>query len=81
MPELDFQSAIETNVIKLGTLEMEAVWDQVIVVQDDFQFGTFFGQPEDGVGKTLSADAEKPGRTGDAGFRENARDLLLRPRF
>lgn len=40
MPEIDLQSAIETNWIKLGTIEMEAMWDRVIVVQDDFQFGT-----------------------------------------
>ena len=40
MPEIDLQSAIETNWIKLGTLEMEAMWDRVIVVQDDFRFGT-----------------------------------------
>ena len=40
MPELDFQSALETNWIKLGTLEMEATGDRIIVVQDDFRFGT-----------------------------------------
>ncbi len=40
MPEIDFQSAVETNWIKLGTLEMEATGDRVIVVQDDFRFGT-----------------------------------------
>lgn len=40
MPEIDFKSAIESNWIKLGTLEMEAVGDRMIVVQDDFRFGT-----------------------------------------
>jgi co-chaperonin GroES (HSP10) len=40
MPEIDLQAAIATNWIKLGTLEMEATGDRVIVVQDDFKFGT-----------------------------------------
>lgn len=40
MPEIDFAGAIESNWIKLGTLEMEAVGDRMIVVQDDFRFGT-----------------------------------------
>lgn len=39
MPELDFQSAIETNWIKLGTLEMEATGSKLIVVQDEFHSG------------------------------------------
>ena len=39
MPELDFASALETNWIKLGTLEMEAAGDRLIVVQDDFKSG------------------------------------------
>src|SRR5215472_3883130 len=39
MPELDFASAIETNWIKLGTMEMEASGDRVIVVQDEFRSG------------------------------------------
>ena len=40
MPELDFRSALETNWIKLGTLEMEATGSKLIVVQDEFRFGT-----------------------------------------
>lgn len=40
MPEIDLKSALETNWIKMGTLELEAMWDRVIVVQDDFVFGT-----------------------------------------
>lgn len=40
MPELDFASAIETNWIKLGTLEMEATGEKMIVIQDEFRFGT-----------------------------------------
>lgn len=40
MPELDFQSALDTNWIVLGSLSMEAVGDRVIVIQDDFKFGT-----------------------------------------
>src|SRR5215472_14269338 len=40
MPEIDLQSALETNWIKFGTFEMEAHGDRVIVVQDDFKFGT-----------------------------------------
>jgi hypothetical protein len=39
MPELDFASALETNWIKLGTLEMEAAGDRLIVVQDEFRSG------------------------------------------
>jgi len=37
--ELDFESAIQSNWIKLGTLEMEAAGDRVIVVQDEFRSG------------------------------------------
>ena len=40
MPEIDLESALKTNWIKLGTFEMEATGDRVIVVQDDFKFGT-----------------------------------------
>ena len=40
MPEIDLQSALETNWIKFGTFEMEAHGDRVIVIQDDFRFGT-----------------------------------------
>ena len=40
MPEIDLAVAIETNWIKLGTLEMEANYDRMVVVQDDFRFGT-----------------------------------------
>jgi hypothetical protein len=39
MPELDFESAIKTNWIRLGTLEMEATGDRIIVVQDEFRSG------------------------------------------
>jgi co-chaperonin GroES (HSP10) len=39
MPELDFESAIQTNWIKLGTLEMEATGSKLIVVQDEFHSG------------------------------------------
>jgi len=39
MPEIDLASAIETNVVKLGTLEMEAHADKIIVVQDSFVSG------------------------------------------
>lgn len=39
MPELDFQSALQTNWIKLGTLEMEATGSKLIVVQDEFHSG------------------------------------------
>ena len=40
MPELDFASALDTNWLKLGTLELEATGDRLVVVQDDFKFGT-----------------------------------------
>jgi RecJ-like exonuclease len=39
MQEIDLQSAIETNVLKLGTLTMEAHADRLIVVQDPFVSG------------------------------------------
>ena len=40
MPEIDLASAIQSNWIKLGTLEMEAVGNRIIVVQDEFHSGT-----------------------------------------
>ena len=40
MPEIDLASAIQSNWIKLGTLEMEAVGNRIIVVQDEFKSGT-----------------------------------------
>lgn len=39
MPEIDLASAIQTNWIKLGTLEMEATGSKLIVVQDEFHSG------------------------------------------
>ena len=40
MQELDFASAFNTNWIKLGPCEMQAHADRVIVVEDEFHFGT-----------------------------------------
>jgi len=39
MPEIDLQSALETNILKLGTLEMEAHADRMLIVQDPFVSG------------------------------------------
>lgn len=39
MHEIDLQSAIETNVLKLGTMTMEAHADRLIIVQDPFVSG------------------------------------------
>lgn len=39
MPEIDLISALETNVLKLGTMEMEAHADRILVVQDEFRSG------------------------------------------
>lgn len=39
MPEIDLASALETNVLKLGTMTMEAHADRLIIVQDPFVSG------------------------------------------
>ena len=39
MHEIDLRSAIESNVIKLGALEMEAHGDRILVVEDEFRSG------------------------------------------
>jgi co-chaperonin GroES (HSP10)/DNA-directed RNA polymerase subunit RPC12/RpoP len=39
MPEIDLASALQTNVLKLGTMTMEAHADRLIVVQDPFVSG------------------------------------------
>lgn len=39
MPEIDLQSAIETNVLKLGELTLEAHFDRIIIVEDEFRSG------------------------------------------
>jgi hypothetical protein len=37
--ELNFKSAIETNILKLGVLTMEAFNDRMLVVEDEFRSG------------------------------------------
>lgn len=39
MPEIDLVSALETNVLKLGTMTMEAHADRLLIVQDPFVSG------------------------------------------
>jgi DnaJ-class molecular chaperone len=39
MYEIDLKSAIETNVIKLGNLTMEAFDDRLLVIEDEFRSG------------------------------------------
>lgn len=39
MQEIDFESARQTNVIKLGTVELEALGHRIIVVRDEFRSG------------------------------------------
>lgn len=39
MPEIDLKSALETNVLKLGTMTMEAHANRLIIVQDQFVSG------------------------------------------
>lgn len=39
MPELDFKSAIETNIINLGEMTLEASEDRIIVIEDEFVSG------------------------------------------
>jgi hypothetical protein len=39
MQELDFQSAIATNILKLGTLNLEAYGDRIVVIEDEFRSG------------------------------------------
>lgn len=39
MQELDFRSAIETNILKLGALSMEASGNRLLVLEDEFRSG------------------------------------------
>lgn len=39
MQEIDLKSALETNVLRLGTMTMEAHEDRIIVIQDPFVSG------------------------------------------
>lgn len=39
MQEIDLRTAIQTNVLKLGTAEFEAFDDRIIIVQDEFSSG------------------------------------------
>ena len=39
MQEIDMRSAIETNVLKLGALTMEAFNDRLLVIEDEFRSG------------------------------------------
>ena len=39
MQEINIKSAIETNVLKLGTLTMEAFNDRLLVIEDEFRSG------------------------------------------
>jgi hypothetical protein len=39
MPEIDLQSAITTNVLRLGELTLEAHADRIVVVEDEFRSG------------------------------------------
>lgn len=39
MQEIDLKSAIETNVLKLGALTMEAFNDRLLVIEDEFRSG------------------------------------------
>lgn len=69
MPEIDLASAIETNVLKLGTMTMEAHADRLVIVQDPFVSGyecTTCGGAQkvkcencDGGGKTLRANSSE----------------------
>ena len=39
MQEIDLQSAIQTNVLRLGALTMEAFNDRLLVIEDEFRSG------------------------------------------
>jgi co-chaperonin GroES (HSP10) len=39
LQEIDLKSAIETNVLKLGALTMEAFNDRLLVIEDEFRSG------------------------------------------
>jgi hypothetical protein len=39
MPEIDLESAIDTNVLCLGELKLEAHADRIIIVEDEFRSG------------------------------------------
>ena len=39
MQEIDLKSAIDTNVLKLGALTMEAFNDRLLVIEDEFRSG------------------------------------------
>lgn len=39
MQEIDLKSAIDTNVLKLGALTLEAYGDRIVVIEDEFRSG------------------------------------------
>jgi len=39
MLEIDFQSALKTNIFKLGALSLEAYGDRIYVIEDEFRSG------------------------------------------
>lgn len=39
MNELDFQKAFDTNILELGSFEMEALDDRIMVIEDEFRSG------------------------------------------
>jgi len=62
MPEIDLQSALETNILKLGTLEMEAHADRMLIVQDPFVSG-YECATCDGAQKVLCDNCDGSGKT------------------
>jgi co-chaperonin GroES (HSP10) len=62
MPELDFKSAIETNIINLGEMTLEASEDRIIVIEDEFVSG-YECTTCDGVGSIVCENCHGTGQS------------------
>lgn len=62
MQEIDIKSAVETNVLNLGGLTLEACADRLIVVEDEFKSGYECGMC-DGVGTLICENCNGSGRS------------------
>lgn len=62
MQEIDLKSAIETNVLKLGELTMEACKDRIIVIEDEFKSGYECTRCE-GAGSLLCENCNGTGKS------------------
>lgn len=62
MQEIDIKSAVETNVLNLGGMTMEAAGDRIIVVEDEFKSGYECGMCE-GAGTLICENCNGTGKS------------------